>query len=54
MKWRHTNGNIYEIMYIANEHSTNPKYVPTVVYKGENGKIWSRPSSDWERSFTKI
>ena len=30
MKWRHTNGNIYEIIYIANEHSTNPKYVPTV------------------------
>ena len=21
MKWRHTNGNIYEIIYIANEHS---------------------------------
>ena len=52
-KWRHSNGIKYKIIAIANETNTE-KYPLTVVYKGKNGKIWSRPLSDWYRSFTEI
>jgi len=52
-KWRHTNGIKYKIIAIANETNTE-KYPITVVYKGKNGKIWSRFLSDWYRSFTEI
>ena len=46
--WCHTNGNRYILMCIANEFSERPEqYPPTVVYQGENGRIWSRPVSDW-------
>lgn len=52
-KWTHTNGNLYEVIAIANKDTEYPdKYPITVVYKGENGKIWSRPLSDWSRSMT--
>lgn len=52
-KWTHRNGNKYEIILITNENSVNDKYPITVVYKGENGNIWSRLMSDWNRSFIK-
>lgn len=52
-KWKHHNGIKYKVIAIANEES-NEKYPITVVYKGKNGKIWSRPLTDWYRSFTEI
>ena len=53
-RWRHTNGNEYEVMCIANLHSTNPQYRITVVYVGTNGRIWARPVTDWHRSMTPL
>ena len=51
--WYHSNGNKYTVLFIANEHTVNSdKYPITVVYQGENQKIWSRPFSDWHRSMT--
>ena len=52
--WEHYNGNKYEVILLTNENSGNEKYPITVVHKGENGNIWSRPLSEWKRSFTKI
>lgn len=52
-KWKHLNWNEYEVIAIANEENTE-RYPITVVYKGKNGKIWSRPLRDWYRSFTEI
>lgn len=51
--WKHHNGNKYKVLYIANELDSE-KYPKTVVYIGTNGKIWTRPLSDWERSFKKL
>ena len=53
--WRHTNGVIYRVLHIANTTSQDlDKYPITVVYQGlYNEKIWTRPLSDWHRSFTK-
>lgn len=50
-EWVHTNGNKYRVLCVANEHTAHPdKYPITVVYQGENLKIWSRPLNDWHRS----
>lgn len=54
-RWTHSNGNIYAIILIANEHSENQdRYPTTVVYRDYDGKTWSRPLSDWHRSMTKM
>lgn len=53
-QWQHHNGNLYEVLCIANEFSERPEYPPTVVYRGENGRIWSRLASDWARSMTPL
>lgn len=53
--WRQRNGNLYEVIAIANTDSTRPDYKPTVVYRGvANGKIWARLLSDWRRSFALV
>lgn len=50
-EWVHTNGNIYKVVTIANKDTEYPdKYPVTIVYSGQNGKIWSCPLSDWHRS----
>ena len=54
-KYRHTNGGEYRVIMFTNTQSNTDKYPPTVVYKtivGDN--VWSRPLSDWDRSFTLI
>ncbi len=54
-RWRHTNGNLYTVLCVANEFTERPEqYPPTVVYQGDNGRIWSRPVSDWSRSMTLV
>jgi hypothetical protein len=53
-RWRHRNGNLYEVITLANTESTRSDYVPTVVYRGTNGKTWSRTVSSWPRSFTVV
>ncbi len=50
-KWLHTNGVQYKVIHIANLENTI-KYPLTVVYKGKNGKVWTRVLSDWYRSFS--
>lgn len=52
-KWRHYNGCIYTVLYIANEPNEE-RYPMTVVYQGSNGKVWARRADDWHRSMTFI
>jgi hypothetical protein len=42
-KYKHHNGNIYEVLLIANENSDRAEYPITVVYVGVNGNIWAKP-----------
>ena len=53
-KWIHRNGNVYMVLHIANIGYRNKIYPVTVVYKGLNGWVWTRPLSDWHRSMTLI
>lgn len=49
--WAHKNGNEYEVICITNEFSERQEEYPiTIVYKGSNGKIWSRPLDSWHKS----
>lgn len=53
--WRHYSGRKYIIIALANKTFANPRYPTTVIYKGlTNDNIWTRPSSDWHRSMTKV
>lgn len=51
-KWRHRNGILYTVLFIANELDDG-RYPLTVVYQGPNGKVWARRADDWHRSMTK-
>lgn len=57
-QWTHRNGNTYTIVVLANcdgdDPAKNTKYPPTVVYSGNNGKVWARRIDDWHRSMTRI
>lgn len=39
----HSNGNIYTVITMANNHHHNEKYPVSVVYKGVNGNVWVKP-----------
>ena len=54
-QYKHKNGNIYTVLFLTNVDSEDKENHPIdVVYIGQNGKLWSRRLSDWDRSFTKI
>ena len=54
-RWKHQNGTVYRVKEITNKDSTNPAYLPQIVYVNEaNGSVWSRPITDWSRSFTEV
>lgn len=41
-RYRHENGCEYTVECLANEGSTRPEYPVTVVYRGDNGKVWTK------------
>jgi len=54
-QYKHKNGKIYTVLLLTNTNSTPERlkdHPIDVVYMGQNGKIWSRPLNDWDRSFT--
>lgn len=54
--WEHTNGNRYFVVMFTNiETDRQDKYPTTIVYRNAlNGKIYSRPLMDWDRSMLKV
>ena len=54
--WQHKNGDQYQVILIANEHTERPNEYPiTVVYRRlKDDKVWSRTLSRWHGSFTLI
>jgi len=53
-QFTHTNGSIHTVLFVCNTTTPNKKYPPMVVYVGQNGALWTRLFSDWDRSFTII
>lgn len=54
-RWQHSNGNFYTVLVMSNGDSERPdEYPKTVVYQGDNGKVWSRPLSRWHGSMTEV
>lgn len=52
-KWEHRNGRMYELLFLTNIVAVSDKYVVTVVYRDDDGNLWSRPKSEWNKSFSK-
>jgi len=40
--YKHHNGNEYTVLQIANTHAESEDYPITVVYQGNNGKVWAK------------
>lgn len=56
-QFKHKNGNIYTVTELTNteaELERQKDHPINVIYMGQNGHKWSRPLSDWDRSFTSI
>lgn len=53
-QYKHHNGNVYEVILITNKDSQRSEYPVTVVYKGENGKVWSKPLADFKAKMTLV
>lgn len=54
-RWQHSNGNFYTVLVMSNGDSERPdEYPETVVYQGDNGKVWSRPLSRWHGRMTEV
>ena len=53
-RWAHHNGITYTVILLANEHSQNESYPITVVYKGDNGKIWCKPLGNFLAKMTYV
>jgi len=52
VEWLHkSTGNLYEVITVANLNSTKPDFVATVVYRGRDGAVWSRPVSEFIEKF---
>lgn len=53
-RWRHRNGNVYQVLLITNLLDEE-RYPKTVVYRNVDvGSLWSRRYDDWQRSFTPV
>ena len=49
---RHHSGRIYTILHLSNTHANDSdKFPVTVVYRGANGLVWSRPLSHFVDKF---
>lgn len=56
-QWLHKKGNKYTVLLLANmdgDRGYDAEFPPTVVYKGEDGRVWSRPLDRWYGSFTQL
>lgn len=53
--WRHTSGDLYEVILFTNVEGTKDKYPTTIVYQNVvNKKYYSRRADDWFRSMTLV
>lgn len=48
--YTHHKGNRYTVLHVANVASINDKYPPTVVYQGENGHVWTKTVTEFNRT----
>jgi hypothetical protein len=53
-QWKHTNGNEYTVIAIANYESMNSEYPPQIVYVGRNGRWWTKPIINFLEKMTPI
>ena len=45
--WKHRSGRLYVVVAVANTANKNSLYPEQVVYMGENGNWWTKPTEDF-------
>lgn len=53
-KYQHHSGTIYHVVAITNEYASKNGWEVEAVYFDENGRWWSRPLHDFQKSCKKI
>lgn len=53
-RYQHLNGNVYDVIAIANIDSGKPQYPLSVVYQGPNGKVWTKTMENFNSKMTRI
>jgi hypothetical protein len=52
--WEHKDGEVYQVMFLANPPAGSPHYPRMIVYLGPNGRIWVRRADDWHLCMRQI
>jgi len=47
-RWKHKSGKIHEVVVVSNLKATKSDYPITVVYKDDDGDVWSRTLEKWQ------
>lgn len=47
-------GDVYEVLHITNLHAEKDGWDITVVYRGSDGKVWSRPIIEFTNKFRRV
>lgn len=52
--WKHRSGRVYTVLHVTNTQAADTnKFMVTVVYRGEDGNVWSRAASEWHNCMTR-
>lgn len=50
--WQHHSGRVYEVIGFANLYTEKPDKHPVhVLYLGQNGRLWTRPLTEFRQKF---
>jgi len=52
--YRHENGKRYRVELVTNTNSQRPGYPITVCYRGEDGRVWSKPLVQFLAKMTRV
>ena len=54
-RWKHENGNEYNVILIANENAPAcSEYPIVVIYRGDNGNVWAKNIDNFNSRMTRI
>lgn len=53
-RYRHLNGNKYTVIMLANLDSARPEYPITVVYQGDDGKVWAKDLNNFNKKMSRV
>jgi hypothetical protein len=54
-QWTHKKtGSTYGVLHVSNLHATRDGWPITVVYEDDEGRVWSRPLTEWGCRYERV